>query len=223
MTEFIVLLVAGVLLLVASRRAYLHWREREARWPRIQKDLEDCRRELNDEKSRAYEERERANRAEKEARTWRRKAATLYGGPGEPIADAAARLGIEIRHKGKDIWLGRRGNDGYWVRNPPEPAGPSKALQPAFYKIDDEEDPFAQAKRFFDLDEEALRRGIYALADGGEFQGWKLIERGTRDLAYTQQRYDGDFAAYWLVADPIGRRVDIDDHLGSSFTREWEW
>lgn len=199
--------------------AYFVHRAREASKERLRRqEARAISREFDEERAR----RRAADEAAAEKHRIDMEAATLYGEQGESVADAAARLGIEIRRQSEDEWLGRRGDDGYRA----EPA----ASQAVFYKIDpDERIP---VERLTGLEHEELWSRLLAANVGDDVAGCKILEIGTEELSYDRQRYDGDFAHYVVVADPIGRRVHLNDHgeavwrldySVSTATPKWEW
>src|ERR1700730_9451502 len=70
------------------------------------RDEEDRRRSLETQKRL----KERWEKAKQEARGQEISKSNLFGNSGESLDDAAVRLGVEIRYKGPEGWLGRRGD-----------------------------------------------------------------------------------------------------------------
>ena len=182
---------------------------------------EQKRRDEASNKWAAEQEAERRRRQEDEE-NYRQQlaAATLYGLEGESVADAAVRLGIEIRYKGKHEWLGRRGEIAYTVEFPLTRSEPDKEPQAVFRMLDLRgEGEVAQVKRLFGLN---LATDFWSLNAGDTLGGFKVLAAGDRDLPYQWQRYDGDFQRYVTLVDPLGRRFEVEDRGGVSYSG-WNW
>lgn len=201
---------------------YLRSRAEKRREALAMAVAEQKRRDEQSNKWAAEQEAERRRRQEDEENYRRQlEAATLYGLEGESVDDAAVRLGIEIRYKDKHRWLGRRGEIAYAVEIPLTRNEPDKEPQAVFRMLDLRgEGEVVQLKRLFGFDLET--NWIWSSNAGDTYGAFKVLAAGDRDLPYQWQRYDGDFQRYVTLIDPLGRRFEVEDPGGVSYSG-WDW